>query len=93
MWEIAADARPRDEVLEASDREQAAATLAQSLETFEGIQSLPELRQTLLVYGRFKLRDDPAEGQHLIGRARDIFTRIGAVGWVAEATAATTLSR
>jgi len=81
-------------VLEASgDREQAAATLAQSLETFEEIQSLPELGQTLLVYGRFKLRDDPAEGQRLIGRARDIFTRIGAVGWVAEATAATTLSR
>jgi hypothetical protein len=39
-------------------------------------------------YGRFKLNDDAAEGRRLIGRARDIFVRIGAVGWVADADAA-----
>jgi len=73
------------QVLEASgDRGQASAALAQSLETFEEIQSLPELGQTLLAYGRFKLGDDAAEGQRLITRARGIFAQIGAVGWVAE---------
>jgi len=92
--ELGAAQRVLGQVLEASgDREQAAAALAQSLETFEEIQSLPELGQTLLVYGRFKLGDDAAEGQRLIARARDIFTRIGAVGWVAEASAAAMLPR
>jgi len=87
--ELGAAQRVLGQVLEASgDREQAGAALAQSLETFEEIQSLPELGQTLLAYGRFKLEDDTAEGRRLIARARDIFARIGAVGWVAEADAA-----
>lgn len=60
----------------------------QLTETFEEIQSLPELGQTLLAYGRFKLGDDVAEGRRLIARAREIFARIGAVGWVAEADTA-----
>ena len=86
--ELGAAQRVLGQVLEASgDREQAGAALAQSLETFEEIQSLPELGQTLLAYGRFKLGDDAAEGRRLIARARDIFARIGAVGWVAEAAA------
>lgn len=87
--ELGAAQRVLGQVLEASgDREQASAALAQSLETFEEIQSLPELGQTLLAFGRFKLADDAAEGRHLIARARDIFARIGAVGWVAEADTA-----
>ena len=87
--ELGAAQRVLGQVLEISgDREQAGAALAQSLETFEAIQSLPELGQTLLAYGRFKLGDDAAEGQRLIARARGIFARIGAVGWVAEADAA-----
>jgi len=87
--ELGAAQRVLGQVLEASgDRGQAGAALAQSLETFEEIQSLPELGQTLLACGRFKLGDDYAEGQRLIARARDIFARIGAVGWVAEADAA-----
>ena len=87
--ELGAAQRVLGQVLEASgDRPQAGAALAQSLETFEEIQSLPELGQTLLACGRFKLDDDAAEGRRLIARARDIFTRIGAVGWVAEADAA-----
>ncbi|HSF02334.1 MAG TPA: hypothetical protein VLA62_04960, partial [Solirubrobacterales bacterium] len=84
--ELGAAQRVLGQVLEASgDRQQAGAALAQSLETFEEIQSLPELGQTLLAFGRFKLADDAAEGLRLIDRARDIFARIGAVGWVAEA--------
>jgi tetratricopeptide (TPR) repeat protein len=87
--ELGAAQRVLGQVLEASgDRGQAGAALAQSLETFEEIQSLPELGQTLLAYGRFKLDDDAAEGQRLITRARGIFARIGAVGWVAEADTA-----
>ena len=86
--ELGAAQRVLGQVLEASgDREQAGVALAQSLETFEEIQSLPELGQTLLAYGRFKLEHDTAEGRRLIARARDIFARIGAVGWVAEADA------
>jgi len=87
--ELGAAQRVLGQVLEASgDREQAGEALSQSLETFEEIQSLPELGQTLLAYGRFKLGDDAAEGQRLITRARGIFARIGAVGWVAEADTA-----
>lgn len=72
----------------AGEREQASAALAKSLEIFEEIQSLPELGQTLLAYGRYKLSDESADARRLIARARDIFTRIGAIGWVAEADAA-----
>jgi tetratricopeptide (TPR) repeat protein len=90
--ELGAAQRVLGQVLEASgDREQAGAALAQSLETFEEIQSLPELGQTLLAYGRFKLADEAAEGRRLIARARDIFVRIGAVGWVAESDATAAL--
>jgi class 3 adenylate cyclase/tetratricopeptide (TPR) repeat protein len=90
--ELGAAQRVLGRVLEASgDREQAGAALAQSLETFEEIQSLPELGQTLLAYGRFKLADEDAEGRRLVARARDIFARIGAVGWVAEADATAAL--
>ena len=77
------------EVLEAlGEHEQGGAALTNSLETFEEIQSLPELGQTLLSYGRFKLADDPAEGRRLLERARDVFARIGAEGWVEETDAA-----
>jgi tetratricopeptide (TPR) repeat protein len=90
--ELGAAQRVLGQVLEASgDREQAGAALAQSLETFEEIQSLPELGQTLLAFGRFKLADDAAEGRRLIARAREIFARIGAVGWVAETDATAAL--
>ena len=87
--ELGAAQRVLGQVLEASgDREQARAAFAQSLQTFEEIQSLPELGQTLLAYGRFTLDEDPAEGRRLLGRAREIFRRIGAGGWVTEAEAA-----
>jgi class 3 adenylate cyclase len=56
-----------------------------SLEILEGIQSLPELGQTLLAYGRFQLADDPEAGRTLIERARAVFARIDATGWTREA--------
>jgi predicted ATPase/class 3 adenylate cyclase len=88
--ELGAAQRVLGQVLAASgDREQARAALAQSLETFEEIQSLPELGQTLLAYGSVELCDDAAKGRRLLVRAREIFGGMGAAGWVAEADAAT----
>ena len=52
------------------------------------ISSWPEVGQTLLAYGQFKLTDDPGEGRTLIERARATFEQIGATGWVKEAEAA-----
>ena len=59
-----------------------------SLEILEDIQSRPELGQTLLAYGRFKLRGDTEAGGRLIDRSFRIFDEIGATGWRAEALAA-----
>ena len=56
-----------------------------SLEILENIQSLPELGQTLLAFGRFTLADDVAEGRRLVERSRAIFDEIGATGWSREA--------
>ncbi|MGH7308894.1 MAG: ATP-binding protein [Candidatus Rokuibacteriota bacterium] len=56
-----------------------------SLELLDPVKALPELGQSLLAYGRFKLVADPTEGRHLIERARDIFAEIGATGWLPEA--------
>jgi class 3 adenylate cyclase/tetratricopeptide (TPR) repeat protein len=60
----------------------------QSLEILGGIQSLSELGQTLLAYGRFRLADDRDDGRRLIERAAAIFEEIGATGWLAETSAA-----
>jgi hypothetical protein len=62
-----------------------------SLEILEGIQSLPELSQTLLAYGRFQQADDPDAGRMLVEQARAFFARIDATGWVREADLALTL--
>ncbi len=67
------------------DREAAERAFRRSLEILAGIQSRPELGQTLLAYGRFKLAHDRAEGRRLIERARATFDEIGATGWLAEA--------
>jgi tetratricopeptide (TPR) repeat protein len=60
----------------------------ESLGILEGIRSWPEVGQTLLAYGQFKLRGDDVEGRALIERARAMFEEIGATGWVDEAQAA-----
>ena len=57
---------------------------------FEEIQSLPELGRHCSPTDASSCRHHTAEGRRLIARARDIFARIGAVGWVAEADAALT---
>jgi tetratricopeptide (TPR) repeat protein len=67
------------------DREAAERAFRRSLEILAGIQSRPELGQTLLAYGRFTLAGDPGEGRRLIERARAAFAEIGATGWLAEA--------
>lgn len=69
-------------------RVEADAALRRSLEILEGIHSWPEVGQTLLAYGQFKLGEDPAEARALVGRARALFEKIGATGWVAEAQTA-----
>ncbi len=66
-------------------RPEAETCYSQSLDILKNIQSLPELGQTLLAYGQFKLVDDPVEGQCFIERAHVIFEDIGATGWAREA--------
>jgi tetratricopeptide (TPR) repeat protein len=66
-------------------REESEGAYRRSLEILEGIQSLPDLGQTLLAYGRFQLADDPDAGRTLIERARALFAQIDATGWVREA--------
>ena len=71
------------------DGEEADAAFRHSLQVLEGIQSRPELAQTLLAYGRFKAAgDDPAGGRTLIERALRLFEEMGATGWIDEARAA-----
>jgi tetratricopeptide (TPR) repeat protein len=80
--------RVRAEVHEAmGHRQDADAAFRRSLEILGEIQSRPELAQTLLAYGRFRARDDPAEGRGLIQAALRLFEEIEATGWVAEAQA------
>jgi class 3 adenylate cyclase/tetratricopeptide (TPR) repeat protein len=69
------------------DREEAERELRASLEILEAIQSRPELAQTLLACGRFKLADDPVGGRAMIQRALGLFEAMGATGWVEEARA------
>ena len=71
------------------NREEAEAFFCQSLHVLEGIQSRPELAQTLLAYGRFKAgKQDPAGGRTLIEKALRLFEEMGATGWIDEAQAA-----
>jgi tetratricopeptide (TPR) repeat protein len=70
------------------NRDEADAAFRNSLQVLEGIQSRPELAQTLLAYGRFKAAgDDPAAGRTLIERALRLFEETGATGWIDEARA------
>jgi tetratricopeptide (TPR) repeat protein len=68
--------------------EEADGAFRQSLDILESIQASPELAQTLLAYGRFKARNDPATGEEIIRRALRIFEATGATGWLEEARAA-----
>jgi len=70
------------------NRDEAEREFRAGLEILEDIQSRPELGQTLLAYGCFKLRDDAESGGRLIDRAQGLFEEIGATGWILEAQAA-----
>ncbi len=70
------------------DREEADAAFQRSLEILNNIQSRPELAQTLLAYGRFKLAINSDEGESLLNRALELFEDMGATGWIDEAQAA-----
>lgn len=67
---------------------EADAAFRESLGILDSIRCWPELGQTFLAYGQFRLRTDPVQGRVLIERARTIFETIGAIGWVHEAQAA-----
>lgn len=73
-----------------ADREEADVAYRQSLGVLEPVKALPEVAQTLLAYGRFKLVHQPAEGRRMLEGAREIFAYIGATGWVSEAERALT---
>jgi tetratricopeptide (TPR) repeat protein len=71
-----------------ADRDGADAAFRQSLEVLEAIESRPELGQTLLAYGRFRMGDEEAAGRAMIERALGLFEEMDATGWIAEARAA-----
>jgi hypothetical protein len=70
------------------DRGEAEAAFRRSLEVLEGIQSRPELAQTLLAYGRFRRGDNALEDRAMIQRALALFEGMNATGWIAEARTA-----
>jgi tetratricopeptide (TPR) repeat protein len=70
------------------DRTEADAAFRRSLELLDAIQSPPELAQTLLAYGRFRLGDNSQEDRALIERALRLFEEMKATGWIEEARAA-----
>jgi len=70
------------------DPAEADAAFRESLGILESIRCWPELGQTLLAYGQFKLHSDAVQGRVLIERARAVFRDIGAAGWVVETQAA-----
>ena len=59
-----------------------------SLKVLEEIQSPPELAQTLLAYGHFRVNDNATEDRALIKRAQCLFEDMNATGWIEEARAA-----
>jgi len=68
-------------------RAEADAAFRRSLEVLEGIQSPPELAQTLLAYGRFRRGDNELQDRAMIERALSLFEEMNATGWIVEARA------
>ena len=60
----------------------------QSLAILGEIQSRPELGQSLMAYGRFRMTDDRVAGRDYLGRALRLFQEIEAEGWIEEARCA-----
>jgi class 3 adenylate cyclase/tetratricopeptide (TPR) repeat protein len=79
------------EVYEAmGNRDRADGAFRRSLDVLEAIQSRPELAQTLLAYGRFRLGSNRQDDRTLVQRALRLFKEINAPGWIEEARAALT---
>ena len=73
------------EVYEAKgNREEADAEFQRSFEILNNIQSRPELVQTMLAYGRFKLAIKRDEGESLLNDALELFEDMGAMEWIEE---------
>jgi class 3 adenylate cyclase/tetratricopeptide (TPR) repeat protein len=68
-------------------RAEADAAFRRSLDVLEGIQSPPELAQTLLAYGRFQRGDNELQDRAMIERALSLFEEMNATGWIVEARA------
>ncbi len=68
-------------------RPEAEAAFRRCVEILGEIQSRPELGQSLLAYGRFKLEEDADEGKRLLKCAIDLFEEIDATGWIEETRA------
>jgi tetratricopeptide (TPR) repeat protein len=89
LLEKGAAYRVLGKVFEATgNREEAEAAFHRSLDVLEGIQSRPELAQTLLAYGRFRRGDNALTDRAMIERALALFEEMGATGWIEEARAA-----
>jgi tetratricopeptide (TPR) repeat protein len=73
-------------------RGEAEAAFRSSLGVLEKIRCPPELAQTLLAYGRFRLGDKGREDITPIERALKVFEEMDAAGWIEEARAALDLA-
>ena len=93
LLEQGAAYRTLGQVYEAgNNRPEAEAAFRRSLDILGEIQSRPELGQSLLAYGRFKLDEDADEGKRLLKCAIDLFEEINATGWIEETRAALALA-
>ena len=67
---------------------EAGARFRESLDVLGAIQCGPELAQSLLAYGRFKIAERASDGREMLERALGLFEAMGANGWVDETTIA-----
>jgi hypothetical protein len=81
--------RVRGQVYQAiGDKAEAESSFRRSLDILEGLQSRPELAQTLLAYGQFRVGDNELQDYALMERALRLFEEMNATGWIAETRAA-----
>lgn len=93
LLEQGAAYRTLGQVYEASGhRPEAETAFCRSLEILGEIQSRPELGQSLLSHGRFKIEEDAGEGKRFLKCALDLFEEIDATGWIEETRAALALA-
>ena len=64
----------------AGNRSDAEVAFRRSIKVLGGIQSRPDLAQTLLAYGRFKDDEDADESKQILNQALEQFRQINATG-------------